>query len=286
MRMILTVDIGNTTVSFCGAERCGVRDYEIAFCAKINTVKTQDAGYYTQAIRQVLLDREIPLDFEGAVLSSVVPCLTEAVGKGVEALIGRRPVEITAESRLGFSLDVKEPQKVGLDRLADAAWAAEHYPLPVVTVDMGTATTFNVIDEGRVFRGGAITAGLETGLCALSSKASQLPKIELSTPEHLIGTDTEECMRSGAVMGAAAMIDGITAGFERELGKKATLLLTGGLARFAAPLCRHEYVYDPGLLPKGLALLYDLNIREPALVLETALLEVSEELELREEKIS
>ncbi len=98
--------------------------------------------------------------------------------------------------------------------------------------------------------------------------------------------DFKYCMRSGAVMGAAAMIDGITAGFERELGKKATLLLTGGLARFAAPLCRHEYVYDPGLLPKGLALLYDLNIREPALVLETALLEVSEELELREEKIS
>lgn len=258
--MILTIDIGNTTVSLCGVERGAERNYRVAFCARIDTLKDKDCDFYFEAMRQKIAENgTAPIDFEGAVLACVVPELLSPIRTAAAALLEQEPLLISADSSLGFSSEVKNLRQVGLDRLADAAWAAERYPLPVVTVDMGTATTFNVIDREKVFRGGVIAAGMMTCLNALSARASQLPEIRLRTPGHIIGKDTTECMLSGAVMGAAAMIDGIVYGIEQELGEKVTLLITGGLASFAAPLCRHPHVYDPELLPKGLALLYDKN---------------------------
>ena len=141
----------------------------------------------------------------------------------------------------------------------DAAYAAANFPLPVVTVDLGTATTFNVIDENKVFRGGVICPGLSTGLRALGERCAQLPQVHLSSPKSAIGVDTEKCMLSGSVLGAAVLLDGITQRIEEELGRPATLVVTGGLAKYVIPLCRHPLTYDPELLLKGLALLYQLN---------------------------
>lgn len=258
--MILTVDIGNTTVSLCGVERAAEKTYRVVFSARIDTLKDKGRDFYWDAMYQKLAENGIAPDcFEGAVLSCVVPELLDPIRAAAAALLGKEPLLISSDSCLGFSAEVKNLRQVGLDRLADAAWAAEHYPLPIVTVDMGTATTFNVIDKKKVFRGGVIAAGLATSLNALSARASQLPELRLRTPEHVIGKDTAECMLSGAVVGAAAMIDGIVFRIEQELGEDVTLLITGGLAPFAAPLCRHGHIYDPDLLPKGLALLYDRN---------------------------
>lgn len=258
--MILTVDIGNTTVSLCGVERGAEQTYRVTFSARIDTLKDRGSAFYLDAMRQKLAENKVaPNSFEGAVLACVVPELLSPIRTAVAALLEKEPLLISADSDLGFGADVKNIRQVGLDRLADTAWAAEHYPLPVVTVDMGTATTFNVIDRKKIFRGGVIAAGLATGLNALSARASQLPELRLRTPEHIIGKDTAECMLSGAVMGAAAMIDGIVRGIEQELGEEVTLLITGGLASYASPLCRHAHIYDPELLPKGLALLYDKN---------------------------
>lgn len=133
-----------------------------------------------------------------------------------------------------------------------------------VTVDLGTATTFNVIDEGGVFRGGAIAVGMATGLKALAAKTAQLPELRLDTVDSAIGKNTEACMESGAVIGAAAMIDGLVARIEQELGKPVTLVLTGGMARYAEPFCTHPHIYDPQLLAKGLMLLYEWNVERPA----------------------
>ena len=158
-------------------------------------------------------------------------------------------------------MGVPDPEAVGKDRIADAAYAAANYPLPVVTVDLGTATTFNVVDGDRVFRGGVICPGLSTGLRALGDRCAQLPQIHLARPRHAIGTTTSECMLSGSVMGTAVLLDGMTQRIEEELGSPVTLVLTGGLAKYVAPLCRHPLTYDPELMLKGLALLYELNSR-------------------------
>ena len=125
-----------------------------------------------------------------------------------------------------MTFSIPEPEKVGRDRLVDAAWAAAHYPLPVITVDLGTATTFNVIRENSVFCGGAIAPGLDMGLGALSERTAQLPRLDLQIP---------------------------------KLGSPATLILTGGAARFVEPLVLHPHIYDPNLLLKGLAFLCERN---------------------------
>lgn len=249
--MILTLDIGNTTIGVCGVERTGPEDYRVRFSRKLPTLREQ--GDYREALAALLAAEGNP-SVEGAALSSVVPCLDRPVSLAAEALLGRAPVKIQAGRGLAFA--IPHPELLGLDRIADSVWAAKRYPLPVVTVDLGTATTFNVLDGEGVFLGGLIVPGLETGLNALTARAARLPTVTLAAPEHLIGRDTEECMRSGAVTGAAAMIDGITTRIEAELGQ-ASLVLTGGGAELVSPLCFHPHDCDPYLLPKGLALLYD-----------------------------
>jgi pantothenate kinase, type III len=116
-----------------------------------------------------------------------------------------------------------------------------------------------VVDKDRVFRGGVICPGLSTGLRALGERCAQLPQVHLGSPKKAIGTNTESCMLSGSVLGTAVLIDGMVQRIEEELGSPATLVVTGGLAKYVTPLCRHPLTYDPELLMKGLALLYQLN---------------------------
>ena len=144
-------------------------------------------------------------------------------------------------------------------RLGDAAYAAANFPLPVVTVDLGTATTFNVVDQDKVFRGGVICPGLSTGLRALGERCAQLPQVHLSSPKSAIGVDTEKCMLSGSVLGAAVLLDGITQRIEEGAGPSGHAGGHGRSGKVRHPLCRHPLTYDPELLLKGLALLYQLN---------------------------
>ncbi len=257
--MLLTVDIGNSTVCVTGLTRRD-GDFAVAFSAKLDTVREQSETEY-HARLAALLERQgaKPEALEGTALCSVVPCLDARLCAALRAMTGREPFQLTHGSKTGLTFAVPEPERVGLDRIADAAWAANVLPLPAVTVDMGTATTFSVVDAGGVFCGGAIAPGLETGLRALSARAAQLPELSVSAPECVIGQTTEDCMCIGAVTGAAAMIDGLTARMEETLGASASLLLTGELARCVSPLCRHPHIYEPHLLAEGLALLYTKN---------------------------
>ena len=247
--MILAIDIGNTTVALGG-----IRDGRVCFVARMDTVRTRTAAEYRAEMDKIFAHRrhpERPMRFEGA------------LAECARHYTGRKPVIISPEIHTGLIMGVDEPHAVGKDRLVDAAYAAANFPLPVVTVDLGTATTFNVVDENRVFRGGVICPGLSTGLRALGDRCAQLPQVHLGSPRSAIGTNTEKCMLSGSVMGTAVLIDGMVQRIEEELGRPATLVVTGGLAKYVTPLCRHALTYDPELLMKGLALLYQLNAPQP-----------------------
>ena len=258
--MILVVDIGNTTVSFGGVEICDPNAYRVRFRTKVDTNRAWDAAEYTVRLRNRLkeLGRE-PEDFTGVVISSVVPGVLEVIREAARSFFGVEPLVITQDSRLGITVDLPHPEKVGKDRLVDSAWAASRYPLPVVTADLGTATTLNLITEGGVFRGGVITAGMETGLKALSCHTAQLPRLELQQPGSVVGKDTQSAMLSGAVYGTAALLDGVVAAIEEELGRPVTLVITGGGAAYVDALVRHPHDYDPDMILKGLAYLYTLN---------------------------
>ncbi len=256
--MILAVDIGNTTVSLGGVEKAG--SYVVRFMERLDTNRGWGVSEYASGLLGLLERQGLKAaDFEGAAVSSVVPYTAGALRESVRRTLGKEPVLVTAQSDTGLVLAVPEPEKVGQDRLVDAAWAAANFPLPAVTADLGTAATFNVIRRGGVFCGGVIAAGPETGLRALAERAAQLPKIELRVPGRIIGRNTAESMLSGAVAGTAALVDGIVRAIEEELGEAVTLAITGGTAKYVEPMVRHPHTYDPEMLLKGLALLYKKN---------------------------
>ena len=255
--MILAIDIGNTTVALGG-----IRDGRVCFVARMDTVRTRTAAEYRVEMDKIFAHRrhpERPMRFEGAVLTSVVPQITGALAECARHYTGKKPVIVSPEIRTGLTMGVPDPHAVGKDRLVDAAYAAANFPLPVITVDLGTATTFNVIRENSVFCGGAIAPGLDMGLGALSERTAQLPRLDLQIPKRIIGRNTEECILSGTIVGMAAMLDGMVQRIEAELGSPATLILTGGAARFVEPLVLHPHIYDPNLLLKGLAFLCERN---------------------------
>lgn len=261
--MIVAIDIGNTTVGVYFVEK-EAKDIHIVSSFKLPTDASWSAATYAKELKLGIQNffLQEACNVEKVIISSVVPLVEKAVKQAVSMFFGMDALELDASmfaktDNIMLNMQVNEPQKVGFDRIADAIGAAGRYPLPLVTVDMGTATTFNVVEEGNRFLGGAIAPGIVTGLDALSRKAAKLPQIPLEAPAQVIGRDTISCMQSGAVFGAAAMVDGMIARFEAQLGKKVTVVMTGGGAGIVHPLCMHEHIYDPYLLIKGLVIFAD-----------------------------
>ena len=237
--MLLTVDIGNTTVAIAG-----LRGEEVAFVKKLPSDPALD---WPAALKGLLEGVEA----RGAVLSSVVPALTGPVGEGLKALTGKPVLVVDKSTDTGLDLSGYDTANLGMDRVVDCVAALARYNPPAAVFDMGTATTLSVVDQGGVFRGGMILPGLALGLEALSARAAQLPPITLSTPKGLLGTDTVSCMGYGALYGAAGAIEGIVARLEEELGPL-TVVLTGGNSTLVRPLLRISTAWEPHLTFLGL----------------------------------
>ena len=253
--MILAVDIGNTNIVVSGFS-----GEKILFTERISTEHLSTDLEYTVLIRTVLdLNHMKYADFDGCIISSVVPPVTQTVRESVLRTIGREPVIIGAGVKTGLKIQVDNPAALGSDRVADAVAASHEYPLPVITVDMGTATTLSVVDETGTFRGGMIIPGVRVALDSLSNRASQLPVISLQPPKTVIGKNTVDCMKSGIIYRMAAAIDGVTTRMEEELGRPCTVVATGGNAPAIIPYCKRKIIHDPMLLLKGLILIYEKN---------------------------
>ena len=151
------------------------------------------------------------------------------------------------------------PGQLGADLVADAVAGLASYPVPLVVIDMGTATTISVVNSKKQYIGGMIMPGVGISLDALTARASQLSGISIDAPRHIIGKNTIECMKSGVLYSNAAALDGIIDRIEEELGEKTTVIATGGLAKKIVPHCRKEIILDEELLLKGLMLIYRKN---------------------------
>ena len=146
--------------------------------------------------------------------------------------------------------------------MVGAVAALHEYKPPLIMIDMGTATTIAVVDKNGAYIGGSICTGVKVATEALAGRAAQLPGISLDMPKKAIGRNTIDAMRSGIMLGNACMIDGMIERIEEELGQKATVVATGGIARFILPMCRRKIIYDRNLLLKGLVILYENNRRD------------------------
>lgn len=253
--MILAIDMGNTNIVLGGID-----SEKTYFVERITTNHQQTGTEYAINIKSILEIYNLsPSDFEGAILSSVVPPLNAMISSAVNKIFGFRPMLVGSGIKTGINIKMDNPKTVGSDLIVDAVAAVSEYPAPLIIIDMGTATTISVVDAAGNYTGGVILPGLRVSLDSLSSKTAQLPHISLDIPKQVIGKNTIDCMRSGIMYGNAGMIDGIITRMEAELGMPATIVATGGLSRFIVPLCTHEIIYDESLLLKGLLVLYMKN---------------------------
>ena len=256
--MLLAVDIGNTNVVIgCLDENNRVTKL---FRMVTDLKKTEDE--YAAGIAMILqMGGMDPKAFEGAIICSVVPPLTEIFRKAAEQFTGCKAMVVGAGIKTGLNIMIENPASLGSDIVAASVAAMQEFPLPVIVVDMGTATTITVIDEGNRFLGGAIVPGVALSLNALSSGTSLLQTVPIDAPKKVISDTTIACMQSGAIYGNASMLDGMIDRFEQQLGRKASLVATGGIAVKIVPHCRHEIVYDENLLLRGLGIIYRKNKR-------------------------
>lgn len=254
--MLLAIDIGNSNVVI-GCLDENNRSTSL-FRMVTDLKKTEDE--YAAGLKTILEHNGVDTSaFEGAIICSVVPPLTERFRTAVEKITGCRAMIVGSGIKTGLNIMIENPASLGSDLVAAAVAAMAQFPLPVIVIDMGTATTITVVDEGSRFVGGAIIPGVALSVEALSAGTSLLQKVPLEAPKKCISTTTTECMQSGAVYGSAALLDGMIDRFEAELGKKSSIVATGGVAPKIIHHCRHHIVYDEELLLKGLNIIYKKN---------------------------
>lgn len=256
--MILAVDMGNTNIVIGGIDK-----HKTYFVERMSTVLHKTDLEYAVLIKTILdLHNVDPQAIEGAIISSVVPPLTNIIRASLYKVTGKNPLIVTSGMKTGLNILMDNPKTLGADLVVGSVAAMSMFQLPLIVIDMGTATTMCVVNQKAQYIGGIIYPGLKVSLESLSGRTSQLPHISLERPEKTIGKNTIDCMRSGIIYGNASMIDGMIDRMETELGCHATVIATGGLAQFITPYCLHKIHYVDDLLLKGLMVLYRMNTED------------------------
>lgn len=255
--MIIAIDIGNSNIVLGCLE-----NGSICFEARMATDRIKTSDQYCAELKTMLgLFDVAPANVEGSIVSSVVPLVQQVIVQALERLTGKPCLTVGPGLKTGLNIKIDNPAQAGSDLIVGAVAAIEAYGAPLCVIDLGTATTISVIDRDKVFRGGSIAPGVMLSLNALSSGTAQLPAISLERPRKAVGTNTVDSMRSGLLLGSAAMLDGMLERIEDELGYPTRVIATGGLAKFIVPLCKRKMEIDDHLLLRGLDLLYRRNIR-------------------------
>ena len=251
--MLLAIDVGNTNIVL------GVIDGEkLLVSGRLSTnIKATDEEYAIKLHAFFALHKIEGID--GAIISSVVPALNGTLKRAVSIVTGAAAMIVGPGVKTGLSIKIDDPAQLGADLVVGAVAAKEKYPLPAVIFDLGTATTASVLDQDGNFLGGIITTGVKTSLNALATGTALMPQIDIAAPKNVIGTNSVDSMKSGAVIGTACMLDGFIDRFEAQLGSKATVIVTGGLGKSIAKNCTHDVIFDDDLLIDGLRIIYEKN---------------------------
>lgn len=248
--MLLTVDVGNTNVVIGWHD--STTNGSPAQVWRLSTDRRRTADEWRVLFAQLLLEAGTALtDVRGVVVASVVPPVTEALRAAM-------PVEVlmvNSDTDTGLAIAIDNPRELGADRIANAVAAMHDFGGPAIVVDMGTATTLDVISAEGAYLGGVIMPGLEIGYEALFSRTAALRRIEFKPPPRVIGTNTIAALQSGATFGYAAQVDGLCELIEKELGP-CTIAATGGLSAVIAPLSHRIQRHEPSLTLRGLQLIY------------------------------
>ena len=253
--MLLVFDVGNTHTVF------GLfNGRQLVSSWRVESDRQRTVDEYALQLLSLLsnagVDRK---SIDSIVISCVVPALTRVFSKLSQKYFELSPSVVGPDIKLGIDLDVDDPKGVGADRIVNALAARELFGAPSIVVDLGTATTFDVVGEDGRYKGGAISPGLVISAQALFDRAAMLPDIELKTPEMVIGRNTRDSMLSGIVYGYVALVDGMVDRLSRELTKQPAVVATGGLSRVISDQSVRIQKLVPELTLEGLRIIADLN---------------------------
>lgn len=255
--MLLAVDIGNTQTHVGVFARSELT-------AQWRTSTSPDATADELALQLqhflALHDLSFSKQITGVAVSSVVPALTATFRDMVKSYFHFEPVVVEPGVRTGMPILIDNPSELGADRICNSVAAFSLSGGPLIVIDFGTATTLDAISERGEYLGGVIAPGVQVSAVALSRAAAKLPKVELTAPRSVIGKSTIDSIRSGVVLGAAAMVDGMTERMRLELKGEAQVVATGGLAPLVLDHCTTKARYEPTLTLTGLRLLYERNV--------------------------
>ncbi|MCI0597001.1 MAG: type III pantothenate kinase [candidate division Zixibacteria bacterium] len=249
--LLLALDIGNTATSVGVFRERGLL-VSSRFPSRMELAVEECASMLVTFLEKKLTNNS---SIERAIISSVVPRLTTVYTSAMERKFGIKPLLVSARLPVGLKIGYRKPEQLGADRLANAVAGFYLYGGPVVIVDLGTATKFEVVTKKGEYPGGAIGPGVETASLDLVRKTALLPKVVLKKPWRAVGRSTEEALQAGILLGAAGGIDRVIAEIEKELGAKVKVIATGGLAKVVAGLSKRIQKVDPDLTLKGLRII-------------------------------
>lgn len=255
--MLLVIDVGNThfTLGVFNGE-----NLEATFRMTAKQPRTSDE--YGIKICTLLEHRGFDIkNIDAVIISSVVPDIMHSLGSAVIKYFGVKPLVVSPDLETGITINTEEPRKTGPDRIVDAVAAYEKYGGPVIVIDYGTATTYDVIDENGVFEGGVISPGIRTSARALWGGASMLPEIEIKKPKSILAKETVSSMQGGLVFGYIGQTEYIIDKIKKEGFENAKVVATGGLGNIIVSETDSIDIYDPNLTLDGLRIIYEKNKR-------------------------
>jgi type III pantothenate kinase len=253
--MLLTIDIGNTNVTIGVFEHERLR-HTWRMATAINKMADEYAIFLLNAFTHEGLK---PSDITGIVLCSTVPPLLIIFNEVFQRYFNAKPIVVGPGIKTGVRIHFDNPREVGPDRIANAAAVNHLYKGPTIVVDVGTATTFDIVTGEGDYIGGVIAPGIAHAAEALFSRTAALPRIELVAPKQTIGQNTISGMQSGIIFGYVGLIEGIIERIQRELEEKATVVATGGYAYIITPETTVIDAINPDITLIGLRLIYEMN---------------------------
>lgn len=278
--MLLAIDVGNTNTVY------GIYDgEELIGSFRLSTTANCTSDELGLKIHMYYNMRGLRIeDTKAVIIASVVPPVMYTLINAIRKYVGVPPLIVGKDVDAGLKNCYDNPKEVGVDRLINAVSAVEKYGTPLIIIDIGTATTFDVIDEEGAYRGGAIFPGIKVAMEAMFQKASKLPRIDIVRPEKAIGTNTVNSMQSGAVHGYVGAIEGIVSELKKEMGNvPCNVVATGGMGRMMAEYTDTITHVDANLTLEGLLRIYQANKEKFDAVQPLGRFSVSVEEEVRSE---
>ncbi|MFN8524795.1 MAG: type III pantothenate kinase [Chloroflexota bacterium] len=253
--MLLAIDIGNTNV------KVGVFQGEDLLATwRLATDARKTADEYGVLLWALFDQRGLRHQaVNGVCMSSTVPALTTIFRDIGRRYFGREPIVTGPDVNTGIVIATDNPREVGPDRIVNALAVSRRYRLPAVSIDIGTATNFDVVSEHGELLGCVIAPGPATAMEGLVARAARLFTVELEAPPFVIGKNTVHSVRAGVVYGYVGLVEGLVARIARELGAEPFVVATGGLAGVVVQHTDIVHVAEPALTLHGLRYLYELN---------------------------